>query len=232
MMAKAAKTAEFWKEQSQVSASQTFIAKLSFAHLQSPFRRLGVKWLHEHSTELGACSRTFQLAVSLTDLVFSQQSLRDFSGQQAVYAAALMVAVNTIENFEISADYVSQLPDIDVSPRDIIELQYLLLGATDWALDLPTASDIMSHLSTVWAATPERQSWEQWVDCCYQLPSMHFGPFVIAMAGYCALGGVLPVEAEYRISIAALLEELEQQSGLESVQLTLSQITFQGDLNK
>jgi len=219
LMVQTAKTAELWQEQSQVSASQAFLAKLSLPYLQSPARVSAVKWLRKYSTELGTCSRTFQLAVSLTDLVFSQHNLQNFSGQQAVCAAALMSAVNTIETFEINADYLSQLPGMNVPARDIIQLQFFLLGAIDWALDLPTASDIVSYLSTVLAGTPERQSWEQWVDCCYQHSSMRFGPFIIAMAGYCALGGVRLEEADCGISVAALLQELEQWSDLGGEQL-------------
>ena len=130
-----------------------------------------------------------------------------------------MVAVNTIESFEMSADYASQLPGITANPADIVQIQLALLVAIDWALDLPTASDIINYLCSTLEETPPKEKWEQWVDCCYQLPTMRFGPFLIAMAGYYALGRVRPGAVDSSIPVGALLEELERMDSLEGESL-------------
>jgi hypothetical protein len=206
---------QFWKEQSQISPSNAFMAKLSSAYLDSPARRLTTNWLRKCSIELAASSRSFQLAVSLSDLFFSQHHLQDFSERLVVSAAALMAAMNTIESFEMSADYASRLPGITATAMDIVQTQHALLVSIDWALDLPTASDIISYLCATLEETPPKEKWEQWVDRCYQLPTMRFGPFLIAVAGYYALRGVQPGDAESIVPVGALLEELERMDCFE-----------------
>lgn len=208
-------TAEFWKEQSQASPSNAFMAKISTAYLGSPARRLTTKWLRKCSIELATSSRTFQLAVSLSDLFFSQHHMQDLSEKLVFSAAALMAAVNTIESFEMSAEYASRLPGITATPTDIVEIQHSLLVAIDWALDLPTSADIITYLCSTLVEKPPKEKWEQWVNRCYQLPTMRFGPFLIAVAGYYALGVVQPGDVDSSIPVGALLEELERMDSLE-----------------
>jgi hypothetical protein len=199
--------AQFWKEQSQVNSTQAFIAKLSLACIRSPIRGEIVVWLRECSNELVTSSRTFQLAVSLFDLFHAQHPFTEIADLLAIAAAALMVAVNTIEKFEISAEYVSRLPLVTANSRDITELQSFLLAKVDWALDLPTASDIIDFLCATVSETPEKGKWEQWVNRCYQGLSMRFGPFVMVLAGYSALSGAVLEAADSQEMVTALLEE-------------------------
>lgn len=209
---------QLWQQRSQVSFTQAFIAKLSLACLRSPIRREIMDWLRERSNELLTCSRTFQLAVSLFDLFHASDTTGEVVDWLAIAAAALMAAVNTIERFEISAEYVSRLPHIVVSASEIANLQYFLLARIDWTLDLPTASDVINYLSTVFTETPEKEKWEQWADRCYQQSSMRFGPFTIAVAGCRALGRVLETAASQE-AVAALLEETGQVDSAEGERL-------------
>ena len=211
--------AQVWQQQSQVRTTQAFIAKLSLACLRSPIRREIMDWLRERSDELLTCSQTFQLAVSLFDLFHAQNSTAEIADLLAIAAAALMAAVNTLERFEISAEYVSRLPHIAGSASEIASLQYLLLARIDWVLDLPTASDIIQYFCTALIDTPAKEKWEQWADRCYQQSSMRFGPFTIAVAGCRALGGAVPAVAYSQEAVTALLEEAGQVDPVEGDRL-------------
>lgn len=206
---------ELWQELSQVNPTQVFIAKLSLTCLESPIRNQIADWLYRRSSECGTCSRTFQLAVSLFDLFHAQHPTSDLESLYTVSAATLMVAVNTVEVAEMTAEDASNLPDIFASPGDIVQMQYLLLATIEWALDVPTACDVVDCLCRSLVNTPARNQWEQWSDLCYLRPSVRFGPFTIALGGYIALGGTAFQITDGRSQVSALLEDVAQQDSPE-----------------
>ena len=159
--------------------------KFSVDCLMSEARKSASDWLFSVTTQLSTSPRTFQLAHSLLDLFHAAQPTLCASELTSVAAAAIMLASKLFEDFDLSTETIVQFPGICADPEELLALERALLSIANWALDLPTATDIIDFLTGVLHSfeVPEQSCWEEYCSRCYRSSAMRHGPAAIAVAG-------------------------------------------------
>ena len=197
-----------WQVKCEVVPIQLFQSKVSHTCLQSRIRKKVIEWVFDRCGELETSARTPQFAANLVDLFHAKEPDIDQANLHAVAAAALMITMKIVESIEFSPAYISQLPGVRVSPRTLVELESGLLAMIDWAIDMPTAADIVDILDQPWlgAQFPPRAQWDEFLGSAYRCAAVRAGPLALALTGLWKLAGTRDTGVKLCFELAGMAE--------------------------
>lgn len=139
--------------------------------------------MHTRCTQLRTSPRTFQLAANLLDMFHAKQPALPAEDLLAIGVAALSVSIKTVEIEDRYSALIQLLPEDWISATVLTRLEHGLLTLTNWALDSPTATDILHFLSPHLSPLPasHRLHFDAFIISAYKCGVIRFGPLVLTL---------------------------------------------------